>query len=61
MMARMREQFSQVLNRLPNRNSTDDVPEIHLPEFGNIDLDKGNTTSVTKVRKNDHFIILFLL
>lgn len=51
MMARMRQQFSQVLNRLPGRNATDDVPEIHLPQFGSFDLDKGNTTSVTKVRR----------
>lgn len=50
MMSRMRQQFNQVLSRLPSKNTTDDVPEIHLPEFGNIDLDKGNTTSVTKVR-----------
>lgn len=50
MMARMRHQFNQVLSRLPSRNITaGDVPEIHLPPFGDIDLDKGNTTSVTKV------------
>lgn len=51
MMTRMRQQFNQVLSRLPSRNSTDDAPEIHLPQFGEIDLDKGNTTSVTKVNE----------
>lgn len=55
MMARMRQQFNQVLSRLPGRNATDDVPEIHLPQFGDVDLDKGNTTSVTKVRKLLYF------
>lgn len=47
----MRQQFNQVLSRLPSRNATDDIPEIRLPEFGEIDLDKGNTTSVTKVKQ----------
>lgn len=49
-MARMRQQLSQILGRLPEKPGDTPFPELHLPNLGDIDLGKGNTTSVTKVR-----------
>lgn len=59
MMTRMRQQMESLFRRLPGQrgNETDgfqipDGPVGFLPDvnpFGNIDLGKGNTTSVTKV------------
>ncbi|XP_018574240.1 uncharacterized protein LOC108913215 [Anoplophora glabripennis] len=54
-MTRMRQQMDALLKRFPaiRGNSTEDIPDfpigVGLPAFGDIDLSKGNTTSVTKV------------
>ncbi|KAF5292528.1 hypothetical protein FQR65_LT01674 [Abscondita terminalis] len=47
LMYRMRQQLGHLLGRLPDRDAN--FPELHIPNVGNIDLGKGNTTSVTKV------------
>ncbi|EFA02354.1 uncharacterized protein vir-1 [Tribolium castaneum] len=47
MMARMRQQMEYLLNRLPVGNHTGVAAP--FPGFPDIDLGKGNTTSVTKV------------
>lgn len=55
MMTRMRQQMDTLLRRIPTirSNSTEQIPDfpigVDLPAFGDIDLGKGNTTSVTKV------------
>lgn len=55
-MTRMRQQMETLLKRFPpiRSNSTEEIPEfplgVDLPAFGDIDLGKGNTTSVTKVK-----------
>lgn len=52
MLTRLRQQLSSTFGRRPNSNDTDaDVsfPVPELPAFPNIDLGKGNTTSVVKV------------
>ena len=43
----MRQQFNQLLGRLPHKPGS--FPELHIPNVGDIDLGKGNTTSVTKI------------
>ncbi|KAJ8922624.1 hypothetical protein NQ315_007656 [Exocentrus adspersus] len=54
-MARMREQMEALLRNIPvvRGNSTEEIPDfpigVDLPSFGDIDLGKGNTTSVTKI------------
>ena len=47
LMSRIRQQFDQVLNRLPNGGNVSDINAFN--PFGGLDLSKGNTTSVTKV------------
>lgn len=49
----MRQQLSQVLNRIPKVNETTagGSVQIHGFNIGDVDLGKGNTTSVTKVSK----------
>lgn len=51
MLARLRQQIGGAFGRRPNSNETEDVsfPVPELPAFPNIDLGKGNTTSVVKV------------
>ncbi|KAK5643176.1 hypothetical protein RI129_007021 [Pyrocoelia pectoralis] len=44
LMTRLRQQFDQILGRLPANSG-----EFHIPHVGDFDLGKGNTTSVTKV------------
>jgi hypothetical protein len=50
MMARMRQQMDYILKRFPPGNRTlEDSPFPGFPDIADLDLGKGNTTSVTKV------------
>ncbi|XP_017773767.1 PREDICTED: uncharacterized protein LOC108560641 [Nicrophorus vespilloides] len=49
MMRSMREQLAFILNNLPARSNRTEDGLPGLGVFGNVDLSKGNTTSVTKV------------
>ncbi|KAL3266497.1 hypothetical protein HHI36_010667 [Cryptolaemus montrouzieri] len=54
MMKRMREQMNALLNRFGSGNGTsitdvEDLPGFAFPSIPELDLGKGNTTSVTKV------------
>jgi len=53
LFTRMRNQFASIFNSLPgfsgNGTGLSSVGSFGFPSFGNVDLSKGNTTSVTKV------------
>ncbi|KAF5280010.1 hypothetical protein FQA39_LY05391 [Lamprigera yunnana] len=49
LMVRMRQQLNQLFGRLPERSPDSPFPELRVPNIGNVDLGKGNTSSVTKI------------
>uniref|UniRef100_A0A1Y1JZD0 Icarapin-like n=1 Tax=Photinus pyralis TaxID=7054 RepID=A0A1Y1JZD0_PHOPY len=49
LMTRMRHQLDQLLGRLPSNGGESPFPELQIPNVGDFDLAKGNTTSVTKI------------